>query len=154
VVNRGSRLKLEELDVTLQNTALTKTLTSDVGTARASGMFFIVTLRVRNKLPDPTPFDDSQNQVALDVDGKHYTENFDAENMPGGPYGTSFVWGGNADNQIQPDAEKTGTVIFDVPTSAVRKLTSTKVAPALYVSNFSGVDTPNLKRVGVIRLYN
>jgi hypothetical protein len=53
VVNRGSTLKMPELNVTVVNTQLTKTISTDVGTERAGGMFFIVTLRVLNKLDDP-----------------------------------------------------------------------------------------------------
>jgi hypothetical protein len=145
-VNRGSTLRLKELNVRVVSTRLTPTLTADTGTERASGQFYVVTLAVTNKLDSPTSFDDGQNQVGLTVGGKTYSEDFEAENMPG----NSFVWGSD---EIQPEESRTGSVIFDLPNRAVKKLGNSSAAANLIILNFSDIESDPPDLVGTIRLY-
>jgi hypothetical protein len=105
-----------------------------------------VKLTVTSRLNAPTTFDQDQGQTTLVIGENEYSQDFDAENLPG----ESFVWN---DEDIQPGEERVGTVIFDVPDSAVGGLDTDG---NLYVTNFSesGVDASEIKTtVAVLRTY-
>ena len=86
VVDRGSELRLNELDATFHGYATAKSLTAETGTASARGTFVILDLAVTNRLNRPVRFD--PDQIVLRLGGRTFTHHFDAMNMPG----PSFVW--------------------------------------------------------------
>jgi hypothetical protein len=77
---------------------------------------------------------------------KQFSEDFDAENMPG----DSFTWN---DDEIQPGETRTGTVIFDVPDASLGELDR---SGNVFVLNFSDAGSTVEEAgttVGVIRTY-
>jgi len=113
VVNRSQTLRLEELNAeVVSRPEITKVLTSDIGTERANGTYFILTLRVTNKLDSPvqvTTGSTGEQFALVDDDDRVYTEDFEASNQI---VDQSFLSQGE---DIQPGTSQTGKVVFDVP---------------------------------------
>lgn len=148
VVDKGSTLRLKELNARLVNIEMTDSVTGapGAGTASASGTFVIVTLAITNKLDGPVIFDEFQEQVFLLLGGNRYSEDFDAEN---GPVQESFTWQGK---EIQPEATQTGAVVFDVPNKVLADLNKDG---NIFILNFSEADSLSgqPKVFGIIRTY-
>lgn len=148
VVNRDTTLKLKDLQARVTSVEVADSATGDVGSAAANGQFVIVRLAVTNDLDVPTRFNDSQDQVALTVNGKLFSEDFDTEN---GNLAGSFVWDAE---EIQPTAEKEGAVVFDVPDRIARKVeTGGNLVVLGFADKDRGADSGGPRLEGVIRLY-
>ncbi len=145
VVNRGSKLKLDELNVSLKDIQVRDSVSSSLGSDSAGGSFVTFTLEVMNKLSSPVYFDDSQSQVSLSVGPGVYTEDFNVQN---GYIQDSFSWIGE---EIQPQGVQAGTVTFDLPKKVVPKL---DVDGNLQILNFTdSTDPESATQQGVIRTY-
>src|SRR5262249_50788645 len=140
------KLRLADVDARILGVRQAKTLTSDLGTTRANGMYVIFKLAVTNKLGVPTQFDGSRDQTGLIIGDMNFSEDLDAED---GQLEDSFLW---QSHDIQPTKTQVGTVVFDVPLGPVKDLTK---RGALAIINFrdTGVDADSVSDIGEVRLW-
>lgn len=110
VVNRGHEARLHTLAAMLNGCRTTQSVSDGYGqSATAIGVYVICSLTVRNRADGPESFGDNGEQTLLLVDGKHYSDAFDAENQADQQ---SFV---SQSGDIQPALSRTGDVVFDIP---------------------------------------
>ena len=117
--NPGSTVALKTLKVKVVNVATADSVSNGSGfTANAHGTFVIVSIAVTNTTQSPQTFDEgsSTSQAALRIGNNTYSVSFDAENT-NDP--NSFV---TNDAPIQPGETRTGTIDFDVPSSAAARV--------------------------------
>jgi hypothetical protein len=86
------------------------------GTAKAHGVFVIVTVEVTNR--EHTAQEWKSQQSSLLVDGNSYEEAFKAEN---GPDQNSLLWATSFTRKLQPEESRTGDLIYDIPTTSARQ---------------------------------
>lgn len=147
VVNKGSVLRMHSLTASLNGIRAADSLSSDVSSATASGMFVISSLTVTNRLDSPQTFDQiGTAQTQLLLGRQTFTENFDAEN---GNDPQSCV--SKDDAGIQPGESLTCDVIFDVPTSSLAKLTTNG---NISITNFGDDIASSGGPFGVFRTYH
>lgn len=146
VVNKGSLLKLKELNARLLDTETVKSITGEYGdTKTANGVFVIFELEITNKAHTPTYFDSGQEQAYLSLGENLYTEDFDAEN-----YALDSSFFSNFE-EIQPETPSTGTIVFDVPKKLVPDL---RESGNLEILNFSDEGySEEATEVGIFRTY-
>ena len=146
VVDKGSLLKLRELNVRLLSMKTTDTVSGEFGESKtANGTFVIFDLEVLNKANSPMYFDDSQEQVYLYLGDNEYTEDFEVENYV---LDDSFV---NKFEEVQPETATTGTVAFDIPPKLVGDLQRNG---NLAIFNFSDAgEAGAATQSGIIRTY-
>lgn len=145
VVDKGSTLKLKELNVQMLGLETTKSITGEYGESKtANGIYVVIELEVTNKMHSPVYFDGNQEQTALYLGENEYTEDFEAENYV---QDDSFV---NSFEKLQPQAPVAGTVVFDVPKSM---LSSLRRNGNLDIANFSDEGEGDWDQIGVIRTY-
>jgi len=148
VVNKAHTLTLPELNVRFLGYSTAKTLSSDIESKTASGVYAIFRLRVTNKTDGPVEFD--PDQVGLTVTPgsrtKSYEHDFEAENMPG----ESFVW--NSD-KIPPESSRMGTVVFDIPRRRVPEIERSGNLTVLQFSDASSFSDRAEHAIGIIRTY-
>lgn len=147
VVNRGSKLRLAELNARLLDIETTKTVSSEyLDPVEASGTYVIATLDVENKMNVPQSFDPMGDHAALFLDGNIFTEDFEAANT----LETSFLYDSKP---IQPKSSRTGAVVFDIPNRFLPELDRAGNVAILNFSELSGFtdayDPPEV--IGVIR---
>jgi len=146
VVDKGSLLKLRELDLRLLGMETQKTVTGEYGeTKSANGIFVIFDLEVTNKTSSPVYFDSSQEQAVLFLGENEYTEDFEVENWA---LEDSFV---NKFEEIQPETSTTGSIAFDVPPKLLPDLRKTANLDILNFSDEGQIDS--VTQLGVIRTY-
>ena len=117
--NRGSSVRLKTMRVKVVNVETPQSVSNGSGfTANAHGTFVIVTIAVTNATNSPQTFDEGSatSQAELVIGKNTYSVSFDAENT-NDP--NSFE---TNNNDIQPGETRTGTVDFDVPSSAARQV--------------------------------
>jgi hypothetical protein len=146
VANTGETLKLKQLDVTLFGKETTKSVTNRFGTSRtADGVFVIFDLKVLNKTGHELFFDGNNEQIALYLAGKGFSEDFDLENFA---LDSSFV---NEVSFIPVDGALRKTVAFDIPQDLVPELDE---SGNLALLNFNEEGHPETaKQIGIIRTY-
>jgi hypothetical protein len=115
-------------------------------TANARGTFVVVTIAVTNATTSPQTFDEgsSTSQGSLEIGKNSYSVSFDAENT-NDP--NSFV---TNDNAIQPGETRTGTIDFDVPSSAARQAYE---HGALFVVDF-GESVDSAQTAAVLKFFH
>jgi hypothetical protein len=147
VVNKDSTLKLDQLTARLVDISTADTLQgSSFGPKSASGVFVVARLEITNTTNKPQTYDSFGEATALNLGRDVYTEDFNVEN---GTATDSFVW---RSKELQPHESMTGSLVYDVPASAVGHL---ETDGYLSVGNFrddSGAQRP--KQLGVIRTYH
>jgi hypothetical protein len=147
VVNKDSRLKLDQLTARLVGISTADTLQGrSFGPKSASGVFVVARVEITNTTHEPQTYDSSGEATALNLGRDVYTEDFNIEN---GTARDSFVW---RSKELQPHESTTGTLVYDVPASAVGHL---ETDGYLSVGNFR--DDPGSQRpkqLGVIRTYH
>ena len=146
VVDKGSLLKLKELNARLLDIETAKAITGEYGdTKTANGVFVIFELEITNKTHAPTYFDASQEQAYLSLGENLYTEDFEAENYA---LDDSFL---NLFEEIQPQTSSIGTIVFDVSKKVIPDLHKTG---NLEILNFSDEGyAEKASEVGVFRTY-
>jgi len=141
VVDRQSTLEMETLDAKLLGIRKNKTLSSDLGSETASGIFVTFELSITNRTHTPATFE--EGQCWLYIDENVYTQDFEVQN---GIEQQSFLWQGQ---EIQPQNSQVGTVTFDVPSSV---LTDLEKGGNLDFGNF-GSEGEEGHEIGTIRTY-
>ena len=152
VVDRDSRLKLDEVIVTFHGVSYAESLTPDIrlGAATPAGRFVIVKVTVTNRGDSPinlTAYEMFVLTLAKGDRSETYRADFGAMNMPG----PSLVWSDDAAD-LQPKAAVTGTVVFDVPEAQLHLVEKSGGLRVLQPSDVWSPDGPK-KRQGIVRLY-
>jgi hypothetical protein len=142
VVNRASRLRLRELDVSLRGAEVRRRLGRGPRQVRASGVYVVVTLTVRNRLRARAAFGPEQVQLLLGRALYDHSASAEAASP------RSFLPTGG---QIRRGGERTGTVAFDVPRRAARRLQTDGNVVILQYGDASYERA--YSTVGVIRTY-
>jgi hypothetical protein len=143
VANRANPIRLKELSARLIDEERLTALPD--GYSRANGTYVVLTLAITNRTSAPRSVED---QIALHIDRKEYGRDDEAEIY----YEDSF----NMLNEIQPDETLEGRIVFDLPPSALEKLSSRRAGSNLVILNFSealGFDSDRPSEVGAIRLW-
>jgi hypothetical protein len=123
----GHHLVLSGLSARYVSKETAPSVSSTGSTAKAHGMFVIVTLELTNHERSPQEW--KSEQSSLLVGGNTYDEAFNAEN---GPDEHSLVWTiGGIGGKLQPEETRTGDVIYDVPSSVLHTLETQGGAVAL-----------------------
>jgi hypothetical protein len=143
VVNKDSMVRIPEVSARLVSIEQVKTLSSDIDTLTANGIYVIFRVAVKNRLNVPTAVE--EGQFVLVVNDKNYTENFDAEN---GVVEDSFVW---QSDDLQPGETRTGALVFDIPTPAAGEVERVGNLSVVPFSEVGYSERPT--HVGSIRLY-
>lgn len=147
VVNRDSVAKLDELTVRLAAIETTDVIVDLGTTTRPSGTFVIFTLEVKNRLSEPVEFD-PEYQVNFTVGRDAQTKTFTADSDGTFEHPESFLRGAD---EIQPGSTETGTVVFDLPDSAVKGI---ERSGNVVIANFSDSQRNRARLpLGVIRTY-
>lgn len=147
LANRGSPVHLKTLTVMVVNVDTPQTISSGSGfTANANGTFVQVTIAVTNTTHAPQTFDEgsSTSQGSLEIGNNTYSVSFDAENT-NDP--NSFVTNNNA---IQPGETRTGTIDFDVPSSAAAQASQ---HGALLITDF-GDSVDSAQSAAVLKFFH
>jgi hypothetical protein len=151
IVDENHTLTLKTLSAKLVDVRTAKSLASTTAATTANGDFVVATVTITNKLSSPQTFDPAGTQQAgLVLDGAVFKEALSAE--------------GEADANsclklhgapIQPGANETCDVIFDVPTSAAADL-GKHGSGDLYLVNFGSDLASSVypQAIGQIRLYH
>jgi hypothetical protein len=136
VANRGTEVHLREMDVRLNGFGIRR-----AAHRKAS---VVLSLTVTNNLRRRTAFDAGSAQTSLHL-GRHvYVEDRKAENVPG----PTFAW---RNAGIKPGRTQTGTVVFRIPRSLVRRLST---VGNLVVTQFTDAGSARPReRVAVLRTY-
>jgi hypothetical protein len=146
VANRGSKSRLDTVAVKVVDVKTTQSVSNGSSiTANAHGTFVIVTIAVTNRTTSPQTFDESSSssQGALLIAGNRYAVSFEAENTADPQ---SFVTNNNA---IQPGETRTGTIDFDVPSDAAKKVSTRGV---LLIADF-GENTDSAQHGAILKLF-
>ena len=142
VVNKGSTLRLGELDVRYLGNAKMDRL---LGAKSNLGTFVVLTLAVTNNLKVPMAF--SPQQALLGVGDMNYTHDTAAEKR----LGNSFELNNAA---IPPGGTKTGTLIYDVRAPHAAEFDRSGNITILQFSDAGAKSIKKLKKpFGVIRTY-
>lgn len=144
--NRGSTVRLKTMKVSIVNVGTTQSVSSGSGfTANARGTFVIATIAVTNTTTSPQTFDEGSatSQGQLEIGKNSYSVSFDAENT-NDP--NSFV---TNSNDIQPGETRTGTIDFDVPSSAAPQVYK---HGALVITNF-GDSVDSAQTAAVLKVF-
>lgn len=153
VVDSDSRLKLAEVIVAYHGVSYADSLTTPVGVEAPFGRFVIVKVTVTNRGNSPIGLSATAYEMfALTLTQgdrtQTYRADFGAMNMPG----PSLVWSDDAAD-LQPKAEVTGTVVFDVPEARVNLVEKSGNLHVLQPSDVWSPEGPK-KRQGVVRLFD
>jgi Domain of unknown function (DUF4352) len=146
VVNKNQTLPLEELDARVVNVETTKEVVADPKRkAKASGLYVIVTLQVKNKSGTDQQFGGPGfEQMLLAGGGHQYPEGGSANSV----LKNSFLTVG----KIGSGKTATGKGSFDVPRKIGADLTKSKAV--LAIANFTDAGKlGQTKRLGIIRLW-
>lgn len=145
VVNRDSKLRLEDATVGLRSTRKTRVLSDPVLDMKetAEGVFVLVRLKVTNRTGEPQSFNEN-DQVALFVgDNQYSTVDYEIQ----GVIEPLLI-----QETIQPDSSKSGYVVFDVPRKAVREIEEDGGGLAVFSFGDAEEGFDSAESAGLIRL--
>ena len=155
VVNKDSRLKLDEVIVTYNGVSYAESVGIDpaLGLAVPFGRFVVVNVTVTNRGESPINLSASAYEMfALTLTQGNrtstYTADFGAMHRPG----PSLPWSDKA-RKLQPKAAATGTVVFDVPEKRLELVEKSGTLRVLQPSDVWSADGPK-KRQGIVRLHD
>jgi Domain of unknown function (DUF4352) len=145
VVNPGHEARLHTLAARFNGCRQASSVSDGFGqSVSARGVFALCSITVRNRSDTPQTFDGiGARQTTLVVDGKQFSQNFDAENQADAK---SFI---TQDSEIQPGESRTGDVVFDLQPRFMRHLGT---SGNLFVVNF-GDDLDSATDAAVLRTY-
>lgn len=145
IVEAGHEAKLHTLAVTFNGCTAASSVSNGYGIdATAHGTFALCSLTVRNRSDGPQSFAGAgSNQTMLTIDGKRFSEAFDAENQADA---RAFM---SQDGEMQPGETRTGDVIYDLQPRFMRDLEKNG---NLYVVNF-GDDIDTTSTAALLRTY-
>lgn len=145
IMDTGHEARLHTLAVVFNGCSPANTVSAGDGIdATAHGTFALCSLTVRNRSDGPQTFAGAgASQTMLVIDGKRFSEAFDAENQADQ---RSFM---SQDGDIQPGESRTGDVIYDLQPRFMKDLGTTG---NLYVVNF-GDDISSATTAAVLRTY-
>jgi Domain of unknown function (DUF4352) len=111
----GHHLILSGLTMRYISVTTAPSVSTEGDTAKAHGTFVIVTAELTNSEHSAQNW--SSSQSSLLINGDTYEEAFNAEN---GKDQHSLLWVTNSFHKLQPGETKTGDLVYDIPSSALR----------------------------------
>jgi len=116
VEHQSDVLHLKTLTARVTSVSTTSTLSGGYSSKTAQGTFIVISLDFTNEANSPETFAPGGAQTAiLGAQSRQYSEDFAAEN---GPDPHSCV---SNNDPIQPGADRTCDVVYDIPTPAVQR---------------------------------
>lgn len=115
VASRNEPLVLETLKAKLTGTKERHSISGELGSEEANGVFITFALDVTNLSHSPQELAEGQTKLVLEEN--EYTPAFEVQN---GYEQESFLWQG----KIQPQETMHGTITFDVPPQVLKKALS------------------------------
>lgn len=144
VVNRAEEARLKSIAAKVDGVDSSATTGGEFGSSTAKGVYVLIALTVRNEASRPHAFSTSlPTQIVLGIDGKTYEPDSSAS-FETFPY-----------EKINPGNSVSGSIAFDVPPAAVRKIgeRGSQVAVTNFGSDVTGALGSNPGEVAVIRLW-